>query len=140
MDIELVPITLFLAFFGSIAYIAKVIGDTRIRRKVLEARVSAEVADAILHRDWREPSTLSALKWGLVIVALGGGLLFIDLFSITFESPLAYAVLFLATGTALLGYYLIERDNEILERSRGQATPSTSEADTVAEEVHDPEL
>jgi hypothetical protein len=100
-----------LGFFAMIAYIAKVIGDTRIRRKVLEARVSADVAEAILSGDWKEPSTLSALKWGLVIVALGTGLLLDDVFGIDFESPLAYAVLLLATGTALLGYYVIERDD-----------------------------
>ena len=139
MDIELVPITLFIAFFGSIAYIAKVIGDTRIRRKVLEARVSAEVADAILNQGWKEPSTLSALKWGLVIVALGAGLLLVDVFGIGFESPLAYAVLLLATGTALLGYYLIERDDVEEDTDRPFSSRSTSKH-TAAEEVAESEL
>jgi hypothetical protein len=142
MDIELVPITLFLAFFGSIAYIAKVIGDTRIRRKVLEARVSEGVADAILNRGWQEPSTRSALKWGLVIVALGAGILLVDLFGIGFESPVAYAILLLATGTALLGYYLIERDTVEDDRSafadRSASSPSAERA--TSEEVPDPEL
>mgnify|MGYP006278320899 CR=1 FL=1 len=131
MDIELVPIILFITFFGSIAYIAKVIGDTRIRRKVLEARVSDDVAEAVLNRNWREPSTRSALKWGLVIVALGGGILLIDLFSIGFEAPLAYAILLLATGTALLGYYLIESENDV-----GAFTDeSTMESPVMAEQT-----
>jgi len=139
MDIELVPITLFLAFFGAIAYIAKVIGDTRIRRKVLEARVSADVAEAILSGDWKEPSTLSALKWGLVIVALGAGLLLVDVFGIDFESPLAYAVLLLATGTALLGYYVIERDDREKSIDRPiSARPSSEQP--AAEEVAESEL
>jgi hypothetical protein len=137
MDIELVPITLFLAFFGAIAYIAKVIGDTRIRRKVLESHVSADVAEAILRGDWKEPSTLSALKWGLVIVALGAGILLVDVFGIDFESPLAYAVLLLATGTALLGYYFIERDGV---EAFGEASSPTSDEPSVAEEVAEPEL
>lgn len=141
MDIELVPITLFVAFFGSIAYIAKVIGDTRIRRKVLEARVSADVAEAILDRDWREPSTRSALKWGLVIVALGGGILLIDLFSISFEAPLAYAILLLATGTALLGYYLIESENDLVALSDETPAPSSvGKERSTSEEVHDPDV
>ena len=139
MDIELVPITLFIAFFGSIAYIAKVIGDTRIRRKVLEARVSAEVADAILNQGWKEPSTLSALKWGLVIVALGAGLLLVDVFGIGFESPLAYAVLLLATGTALLGYYVIERDETYGLDERPMTSRTTTEQ-SAAEEVAESEL
>jgi hypothetical protein len=144
MDIELVPITLFIAFFGSIAYIAKVIGDTRIRRKVLEARVSADVADAILSHDWKEPSVQSALKWGLVIVALGVGILLVDLFSIGFESPMAYAILLLATGTALLGYYLIERGADDLDprapTEAASSSPSTATKQSTPEEVSDPEL
>lgn len=139
MDVELVPITLFIAFFGSIAYIAKVIGDTRIRRKVLEARVSEGVADAILNRGWQEPSTRSALKWGLVIVALGLGILLVDLFAISFESPLAYAVLLLATGVALLGYYFIERDNPEAFNGQSDGSPSQQKR-SAAESVHDPEL
>lgn len=106
-DVEiLVP----LGFFAMIAYIAKLIGDTRIRRKALESAVSDEKAEAILNRQWAEPSTRSALKWGLVIFALGGGVLLVDLFQISFESPLAYAILLLLTGLALLGYYAIEHD------------------------------
>ena len=144
MDIELVPITLFIAFFGSIAYIAKVIGDTRIRRKALESHVSDEVAEAVVNREWTEPSVRSALKWGLVIVALGVGILLVDLFSIGFESPVAYAILLLATGTALLGYYLIERGADDLAPP-ATAEPSTSSPSAAAErssseDVPDPEL
>jgi hypothetical protein len=127
-----------LGFFAMIAYIAKVIVDTRIRRKVLEARVSADVADAILNRNWKEPSTLSALKWGLVIVALGAGLLLVDLFGIDFESPLAYALLLLSTGTALLGYYLIERDGDA--SLEDPSTSSSTIDEPAAETVQDPDM
>lgn len=99
------------AFFASIAYIAKLISDTRIRRKALESHASNEIAEAVVNRKWPEPSTRSAFKWGLVIFSLGTGMLLVDLLSISFESPLAYAILLLATGTALLGYYFIEDDN-----------------------------
>jgi hypothetical protein len=139
MEEFLVP----LGFFAMVAYIAKLIGDTRIRRKALESHANADVADAILNRRWAEPSTRSALKWGLVIVSLGVGILLVDLFTIGFESPLAYAVLLLATGTALLGYYLIERDdredgaNVFGERSA--SAPSAAER-TASEDVPDPEL
>jgi hypothetical protein len=131
-----------LGFFAMIAYIAKVIGDTRIRRKVLDTRAEAEVAKALLNRGWSEPSTRSALKWGIVIVALGAGILLVDLFGIGFESPVAYAILLLATGAALLGYYLIERDNVEDDRSAfaEQAAPSPSAERTSSEDIRDPEL
>ena len=105
--------------------------------------MSADVAEAILSGDWKEPSTRSALKWGLVIVALGTGLLLVDVFGIDFESPLAYAVLLLATGTALLGYYVIERDAPDELGESPLTAPSTTQkrsAPEEAEEVTDPEL
>jgi hypothetical protein len=132
---ELGPFVVALGFFAMIAYIAKVIGDTRIRRKALEAHLSADEADRFLNRGWNEPSTRSALKWGLVVLALGAGLLFVDLLTISFESPVAYAVLLLATGIALLGYYLIEQDDERM--SEGPFSPSDTPS---AESVGEPEL
>lgn len=112
------------AFFATIAYIAKLIGDTRIRRKALESRVSDERAEAVVKREWPEPSTRSALKWGLVILSLGAGTLMVGLLSISFESPMAYAILLLATGTALLGYYLIERDRRFAEQRESSVAPT----------------
>lgn len=122
------------AFFATIAYIAKLIGDTRIRRKALESRVSDDRAEAVVNRQWPEPSTRSALKWGLVILSLGVGMLLVDLLAVSFESPLAYAILLLATGTALLGYYLIERDEDAPRASDERSVPP-SEAQSPSEPV-----
>jgi hypothetical protein len=36
-----------------------------------------------------EPSTKPALKWGFVVLAIGVGLLFVNLLAISFESPVA---------------------------------------------------
>ena len=52
------------------------------------------------------------MKWGLVVLALGAGLLLVDLLPISFESPVAYVVLLVATGIALLNYDLTEQDDE----------------------------
>lgn len=123
-----------LGFFGMIAYIAKLIGDTRIRRKALDSQASADVAEAILNQRWKEPSTRSALKWGLIVVALGIGVLLVDLLTIGFESPLAYAILLLATGMALLGYYFVERETQLGEApSYTAAEESFSASDPVRE-------
>ncbi|MFB6230868.1 MAG: hypothetical protein ABEL04_06900 [Salinibacter sp.] len=132
---EFGPFIVALGFFAMIAYIAKVIGDTRIRRKALEAHLSADEADRFLNQGWNEPSTRSALKWGLVVLALGAGLLFVDLLAISFESPLAYAVLLVATGIALLGYYLIEQDDERVDG--GPYAPSDA---PTAESIGETEL
>jgi len=118
MEDVLVP----LGFFALVAYIAKLIRDTRIRRKALDSPLSEEAAEAFVHGGSFEPSTKSALKWGLVVLAIGVGLLFVDLLAISFESPVAYAVLLVASGIALLGYYLIEQDDQ--RRGDGPFSPS----------------
>jgi hypothetical protein len=120
MEEVLVP----LGFFALVAYIAKLIRDTRIRRKALESPLSEQQIEELLNQSgWTEPSTRSALKWGLVVLALGAGLLFVDLLAISFESPVAYAVLLVATGIALLGYYLIEQEDED-DHAAGPYAPS----------------
>jgi hypothetical protein len=146
MDAEfLVP----LGFFAMVAYIVKLISDNRLRRKVLNSPASEEMAEALLKQQWSAPRTRSALKWGLVFVSLGVGVLFVQVFAIGFESPLAYAILLLATGAALLGYYAIERDAEPEEPVRtGSEThsstvpdegPATEPAESMTDPVQDPE-
>jgi hypothetical protein len=133
MEDVLVP----LGFFALVAYIAKLIRDTRIRRKALDSPLSEKQIEELLHQGgWTEPSTRAALKWGLVVLALGAGLLFVNILAISFESPVAYAVLLVSTGIALLGYYLIEQDDED-EPTPGPYAPS--EAPT-AESVGESEL
>lgn len=132
MEDVLVP----LGFFALVAYIAKLIRDTRVRRKALESPLSEEKIEELLSKGgWTEPSTRSALKWGLIVLALGAGLLFVDLLTISFESPLAYAVLLLATGIALLGYYLIEQVDETTNDG-----PFSSSRASTKESVDEPEL
>jgi hypothetical protein len=128
---ELGPFVVPVALFAMIAYIVKLISDNRLRRRVLDSSASEEMAEALLKREWSEPRTRSALKWGLISVSLGAGVLVVDVLAIGFESPLAYAVLLLAAGAALLGYYLIEHDTE--PAARMEADPTTPPTDRGAE-------
>jgi hypothetical protein len=81
-------------------------------------------------------------------VSLGAGVLIVNLLAIGFESPLAYAILLLAAGAALLGYYAIERDNDPAVRERASASrvsgagkdvPVEETADATSDPVQDPE-
>lgn len=100
-----------LGFFALVGYIAKLIADTRIRRKAIEAHMATEDIEELLNQKSGATSTTSALKWGLIVLALGVGLLMVEVLRIGFESPVAYALLLLATGFALIGYYLLERED-----------------------------
>ncbi len=113
MDVEiLVP----LGFFAAIVWIVKIISDNRIRRKMLDQHVSDELAEAILRKGKSEPSALGALKWGLIVLGVGGALVLIELFSIDADEPLAYGMLFLAAGAGLIAYYLLASAHEHMDR------------------------
>ncbi|NBB74388.1 MAG: hypothetical protein GVY35_11995 [Bacteroidetes bacterium] len=104
----LVPIS----FFAAIVWIVKIVSDNRIRRKVLDQRVSDELAEAILKKDTSRPSALGALKWGLIVIGLGGALVLLEMFSVDVDEPLAYGLMFLAAGGGLVAYYLIAAEDE----------------------------
>jgi len=128
MDIEiLVPI----AFFAVIGWIVKVISDNRIRRKVLDQRVSDELAEAILKENASTPSALGALKWGLIVLATGGALVLVQLLSIDADEPLTFGLIFLAAGAGLIAYYLIaSQDGEAAaERDTGEYVPDFSSSE-----------
>jgi hypothetical protein len=122
----LVPI----AFFAAIVWIVKIISDNRIRRKVLDQRVSDELADAILNKNVAAPSALSALKWGLVVVAIGGALVLVQLLSIDADEPLTFGLLFLAAGAGLVAYYMIASEDESAPTERsGEYMPDFSSSE-----------
>lgn len=146
MDAEfLVP----LGFFAMVAYIVKLISDNRLRRRVLNSAASEGMAEALLKEQRSGPQTRSALKWGLIFVSLGAGVLFVNVLAIGFESPLAYALLLLATGAALLGYHIIERGNEpapqmdagrdVAPADVTEEAPSESPAESMSTPVEEPD-
>lgn len=109
----LIPI----AFFAAVVWITKIISDNRIRRKALENPVSEDTARAVLAHFQSTPTALSALKWGLVIAAVGAVFLVIELFSVDADQPLAYGLLFLGAGAGLITYYFIASDEEKEKKS-----------------------
>lgn len=135
MEDFLVP----LGLFAMIVLIVKIVSDNRLRRKVLNSAASEDMAEALLDRQWAEPQTRSALKWGLILFSLGIGVLFVDVLALGFESPLAYAVLLLATGLALLVFYGIER-NEDHPAAEDASYETSSAAESPSDPVGDPEL
>jgi len=69
------------------------------------------------------------------VLALGAGLLLVNLLPISFESPVAYVVLLVATGIALLNYDSLSRT------TRAQTTARFAPSDTpVTEPVGETEL
>jgi uncharacterized oligopeptide transporter (OPT) family protein len=77
-----------------------------VKRKLIEAAPSPEVARMLLAAP-KKGAEFSALKWGLVSVAVGIGLVIIQLAELIDSEAMATGVLFLAGGIGLLIYYAI---------------------------------
>ena len=52
---------------------------------------------------------LSALKWGLVLTAMGGALCLIDAFGLGVEDPTAFGLLIGFAGLGMLAYHALRR-------------------------------
>ncbi len=108
MDVEiLIP----LGFFFSIVWIVKIISDNRIRRKLVDQRVSDEVARAVMSRG-ASPSAYGALKWGLVILGIGGALIIGHILAVDMDDPVGFGFVFLAAGAGLVTYYFMTTEEE----------------------------
>ena len=135
--IMVVEILVPLAFFAAIVLIVKVVSDNRVRRKLIDARVSADVTEAVLSGRFVDFTRLGALKWGLIVLGLGGALVLIELFPITMSDPMAFGLLFLAAGGGLIAYYLMADRLEVSEENDPSDWSRQQSEHASAEEVSD---
>lgn len=76
-----------------------------MRKKILERDPDPELVEKLWERR-ESPSRYSALKWGMVAVALGVGISVETLLPYDFDDPVAYGVVLLFGGIALILYYV----------------------------------
>ena len=112
------PAFAMVGFFAFILSITKVLSDNWTKRKLIEARVSDAVIRTLFRKE-SDPEMFAALKWGIVLVALGVGLIVSQYLPSGFEEPLAWGVVLVFGGVGLLAYYAIAR--ALLRRDAGAA-------------------
>jgi hypothetical protein len=122
-----------IAFFGMVFLIIRTISTNRLKRRIIDAGVSPEMARALLGRGERGARGQGALKWGLVIGAVGLALLAIGVLSLNGE-PFAFGLVTLSAGAGLLVYYVIARrddsDFDLPWRIRVERTGSEARTST----------
>ena len=99
-----VPISV--AFLLLVGWMTKVLSDNWTKRHLIEARLPEEVVRALFRKDI-DPEMFAALKWGIVLVALGAGLVAVQALPYGVEDPLTWGVALLFAGGGLLLYYLV---------------------------------
>ena len=102
------PVLVFISFFAFILGTTKVLSDNWTKRKLIEARVSEDIIRALFRKE-SDPEMFAALKWGIVLAALGLGLIVSQYLPSRFEEPLAWGVVLVFGGVGLLAYYATAR-------------------------------
>jgi hypothetical protein len=112
------PTLVLVGFFAFVLGITKVLADNWTKRKLIEARVSEDVIRTLFSKQ-SDPEMFAALKWGIVLVALGLGLIVSQYLPSRFEEPLAWGVVLVFGGAGLLAYYAVAR--ALVRRDAGAA-------------------
>jgi hypothetical protein len=112
------PGIVLVGFFAFVLGITKILSDNWTRRKLIEARVSDDVIRTLFRKE-SDPEMFAALKWGIVLVSLGLGLIVSQYLPARFEEPLAWGVVLVFGGVGLLAYYAVAR--ALLRRGDGDA-------------------
>jgi hypothetical protein len=102
------PVLVFVSFFAFVLGTTKVLSDNWTKRKLIEARVSEDIIRALFRKE-SDPEMFAALKWGIVLAALGLGLIVSQYLPSRFEEPLAWGVVLMFGGVGLLAYYATAR-------------------------------
>ena len=102
----LVPASIFLIL--AVVAITKIISDGRTRRRLIDAGASPELAAAVLHPPHGLPA-YGSLRWGLLIGAVGLGLVVVHFLPYDGDDPLVVGVILVFAALGLVAHYAVGR-------------------------------
>ena len=94
-------------FFGLVSII-RAITDYQLRRKLIQLGHVDRQSSAVLQPP--QDNRLSALKWGLIILFGGIGLIIISAVGIDEDSPLPFGIEAVSIAVGFLMYYFLSRN------------------------------
>jgi|SRR5215207_976199 len=103
-----VPVTLFLSGAFMIVGVTKIISDGLTRRRMINAGVTPEMVKAITEAP-EELGLYSALKWGLVVGAVGLALVIVQFLPYRMDDPIMLGLGLVFGAAGLLVYYALGR-------------------------------
>lgn len=109
MTETLVPIVLFLTLAFAVVGVTKVISDGRTRRRLIDAGATPELVAAIATPPREDLGLYGALKWGLVVGAVGVALIIVQFLPYRPDDPIAFGLVLLFGAAGLLAYYAAAR-------------------------------
>ena len=105
----LMPVSILGSLGVSLYYFTKTVTDYILRKKMIEKGYMTEESQAIFKSYKEQDNRFASLKWGLIVLCGGIGLIIIDSLNVTPESPLPYGVFAVSLSVGFLAYYFIVR-------------------------------
>ena len=118
MENIIVPIGVLAVIFYGIVSIIRAIADYQLRRRLIQSGHVDPSVSGILHPP--QDNRLMALKWGLIILFGGMGLIIISLFDMSSHSALPFGIEAVSIAIDFLTYYFASQ--------RVTDSPSTAES------------
>ena len=105
----LMPISILGSLGLSLYYFTKILTDYILRKKMIEKGYMTEESQAIFKSYKADDNRLGSLKWGLIVLCGGIGLIIIDAVGVAPDSPLPYGVFAVSLSIGFLAYYFIAK-------------------------------
>ena len=107
---ELVPIIAIISVFGSVILFVSTLTNYSLKKKLIDKdMVNPETANLFKKND----SKHGALKWGLIVLFAGIGLIIIDAMGLDGDDPMPYGIVAVCVALGFLIYYgIVKREME----------------------------
>ena len=126
MNIWEAPIIIVGIIFFTIAFLAKTISDHKLRNRLIDKGLVNEKVQHLFDQA-SELRSLSSLKWGMVLVAIGAAALISQFLPYYTDGEVTLGLMFVFAGAAFLIYYPIaEKRIKEYRRRQGQVVDSQS--------------
>ncbi len=113
MEDILIPIVVFVSMVTGIILFTKILADYKLRKRLIEKGHVDEKASNILNNESNLTNKYSSLKWGLVVLFGGIGLIVINLMPYDGEEPLPYGIFAVSVAIGFLSYFFyVKRETE----------------------------
>ena len=103
---ELIPIIAIISVFGSTILFVTVLTNYSLKKKLIDKNMVNEETANLFRK---ETSKQSALKWGLIVLFGGIGLIIIDSMGLDGDEAMPYGIEAVCIALGFLGYYAITR-------------------------------
>ena len=103
----LVPIGVLGTLAYGITLVTKTFTDYFLKRKMIDKGLESNLVSELLKKQVEGVNQMSNLKWGLIILFGGIGLIAIDSIKVDLESPLPYGIFAASISFGFLIYYFI---------------------------------